>query len=78
MADCPIDIPAGTRVLVEMRNVGEIAAAIVWATDGRIGAAFERPIDPKAARKPLGKGGRDGIVPPLSPQARRRPGLRIG
>lgn len=54
MAEYPSPIEPGTTVLVDLRGVGEIRGRIAWATDGRIGIAFETPIDPLRARKPIG------------------------
>lgn len=47
---------AGTPVEVEVRGVGWVGGRIAWATDGRIGVAFDREIDPMLARKPVGTG----------------------
>lgn len=54
MAEYPSPIEPGTAVLVQLRGIGEIRGRIAWATDGRIGIAFETPIDPLKARKPVG------------------------
>lgn len=56
MAEYPSPIGPGTTVLVDLRGVGEIRGRIAWATDGRIGIAFDTPIDPLLARKPVGSG----------------------
>lgn len=57
MAEYGTPVPRGTPVEVEVRGVGWIAGKIAWATDGRVGVAFEHDIDPLLARKPVGKGG---------------------
>jgi hypothetical protein len=36
--------------------VGWVKGRIAWATDGRVGVAFDIEIDPMLARKPVGKG----------------------
>lgn len=54
MAEYPSLIEQGTAVAVELRGVGEVRGRIAWATDGRIGIAFEDAIDPMQARKPVG------------------------
>lgn len=54
MAEYPSPIEPGTTVLVDLRGIGEIRGRIAWATDGRIGIAFDTPIDPLRARKPVG------------------------
>jgi hypothetical protein len=43
-------------VEVEVRGVGWVSGRIAWATDGRVGIAFDTPIDPLLARKPVGGG----------------------
>lgn len=54
MAEYPSPIEPGTTVLIDLRGIGEIRGRIAWATDGRIGIAFDNPIDPLKARKPVG------------------------
>lgn len=49
----PVDI--GTPVEIEVRGVGWVKGRIAWATDGRVGVAFDIEIDPMLARKPVGK-----------------------
>ncbi|HEX8446437.1 MAG TPA: PilZ domain-containing protein [Sphingomonas sp.] len=39
------------RVTVELRSVGMVGARIAWINAPRFGVAFDRPIDPKLARK---------------------------
>ena len=46
----------GMPVRIEVRGIGWVSGRIAWATDGRIGIAFDAPIDPLLARKPVGKG----------------------
>lgn len=48
----------GTPVAVDLRGIGEIAGRVAWYVDRRAGIAFDHPIDPQAARKPVG--GRPG------------------
>lgn len=38
---------------VELRGIGQIAGRIAWITEGRLGIAFDREIDPMLARKPV-------------------------
>ncbi|RYD54367.1 MAG: PilZ domain-containing protein [Sphingomonadales bacterium] len=56
MAEYTAPIERGTIVQVEVRGVGWISGRIAWATDGRVGVAFDSEIDPLLARKPVGKG----------------------
>jgi hypothetical protein len=43
----------GARVAVEIENVGAVGGIVAWAEAGRIGIAFDHPIDKARARKPL-------------------------
>ena len=54
MAEYPAAVESGTAVRIELRGIGEIGGRIAWATDGRIGVAFDSHIDPMLARKPIG------------------------
>ncbi|NYT39674.1 PilZ domain-containing protein [Sphingomonas sp. R-74633] len=56
MAEYAQPIDRGAHVEVEVRGVGWVAGRIAWATDGRVGIAFDSSIDPMLARKPVGKG----------------------
>ncbi|HWK36023.1 PilZ domain-containing protein [Sphingomonas sp.] len=49
-------VNVGDVVEIEVRGLGWVRGRIAWATDGRIGMAFDKAIDPKAARKPVGTG----------------------
>ena len=42
----------GLRVTVELENVGAVDGVVAWAEAGRIGIAFDHPIDKARARKP--------------------------
>ena len=53
MADVPRPIDIGTMVEVEVRGVGWVSGRIAWVAAGRAGVAFDHPIDPQAARKPV-------------------------
>ena len=56
MAEYTQPIERGAPVEVEVRGVGWVSGRIAWATDGRVGIAFDTPIDPLLARKPVGGG----------------------
>jgi hypothetical protein len=56
MAEYAQPIAQGTPVQVEVRGVGWVNGRIAWTAEGRIGIAFEREIDPLAARKPVAPG----------------------
>jgi hypothetical protein len=51
MAEYAEPIAHGTPVKVEVRGVGKINGRVAWTAEGRIGIAFERKVDPMAARK---------------------------
>jgi hypothetical protein len=53
MAEYAAPIAQGTPVKVDVRGVGWIDGRVAWTAEGRIGIAFERGIDPMAARKPV-------------------------
>lgn len=58
-----------SSVEIEVRGVGWVRGYIAWATDGRVGVAFEREIDPLLARKPVGKGaGTPSYTKPVLPR----------
>ncbi|MFC4291628.1 PilZ domain-containing protein [Sphingorhabdus arenilitoris] len=54
MAEAPVRVTRGEKAEVNLRNIGWISGSVAWVTEGRIGIAFDHPIDPKAARKPTG------------------------
>lgn len=73
MAEGPITFAAGDELDIELRNIGTVHGRVAWAATGRFGMMFDRPIDPKQARKPVGGGATPNesapdrpIVPPFS------------
>ncbi len=56
MAEYNDRVDLGTPVAINVRGVGWTRGQIAWSTDGRIGIAFDQPIDPLLARKPVGHG----------------------
>lgn len=54
MAEAAVQVPRGEKVELKLRNIGWIRGTVAWVAEGRIGIAFEHPIDPKLARKPVG------------------------
>jgi len=55
MAEAALQVPRGEKVELQLRNIGWIRGTVAWVAEGRIGIAFEHPIDPKLARKPVGQ-----------------------
>lgn len=53
MADCDAVVRVGEALRLTLRGTGEIGGTISWVRDGRIGIAFDRAIDPMAARRPV-------------------------
>ena len=56
MAEYAAPVEIRTPVEIEVRGVGWVKGRIAWATDGRVGVAFDIEIDPMLARKPVGTG----------------------
>lgn len=74
MADAPDDYRPGMRIEIALENVGEVAGLVAWAEAGRIGVAFDHPIDKARARKTK-SGKPDELFRPVT-QTYRRPGLK--
>ncbi|PCD02592.1 hypothetical protein COC42_14420 [Sphingomonas spermidinifaciens] len=53
MAEYPRPVSLGEPVEIDVRGIGPVVGRIAWATDGRVGIAFDEPIDPMLARKPV-------------------------
>lgn len=55
MAEAPVIAKRGDKVELELRNIGQVSGYVAWVAQGRLGIAFDHPIDPKQARKPVGQ-----------------------
>jgi hypothetical protein len=53
MAELPTGPMRGELVEVNLHNIGWVSGRIAWVSEGRVGIAFENPINPKDARKPV-------------------------
>ena len=73
MAEVADDYRPGMRVEITLEGIGEVAGSVAWAEAGRIGIAFDHPIDKARARKAPAK--RDDLFRPIK-QDYRRPGLK--
>lgn len=62
MAETPVRVSRGEKVEINLRNVGWISGNVAWITEGRMGIAFDHPIDPIIVRKPVGQN--NGEIPP--------------
>lgn len=54
MAEAPLRVVRGELVEIHLRSIGWISGHVAWVTEGRLGIAFDHPINPKDARKPIG------------------------
>jgi hypothetical protein len=54
MVEADIEVVQGQRIVVDLRNIGPVRGQIAWARAERFGVAFDRQINPKLARKPVG------------------------
>ncbi len=62
MAEAPLRVARGERVEINLRSMGWITGHVAWVTEGRVGIAFDHPINPMDVRKPVGNG--DLELPP--------------
>jgi hypothetical protein len=67
MAEYPQPVGIGTSVLMEIRGIGWVRGMVAWATEGRLGIAFETKVDPLSARKPVGGRGQTAPKPKPKP-----------
>lgn len=68
MAELPGRLETDVPVDVNVRGIGWIKGRVAWWTSGRVGIAFDDPIDPLAARKPVGTGTKTAaFVKPILP-----------
>ncbi|WP_454883824.1 PilZ domain-containing protein [Sphingomonas oryzagri] len=74
MADAADDYRPGMRLEISLDGVGDVAGSVAWAEAGRIGVAFDHPIDKARARKTKSEKPDDLFRP--TAQNYRRPGLK--
>jgi hypothetical protein len=77
MADCTSSLSTGQEVEFDIRNIGIVPGRIAWADGQRIGVAFDAPIDPQLARKPVGTRSTESMLVRRPSLPLRRPGLRV-
>lgn len=65
MAELPDPVSTESPVEIELRGIGRVTGRIAWQTEGRAGIAFDRPIDPQRARKPVGVKKDGGAAQPV-------------
>jgi hypothetical protein len=75
MAEVDRVVDNRTPVSLDIRGIGAVPGKVAWCTAGRIGIAFDFPIDPQKARKPVGQGATTpGYAKPMGLGAYRREG----
>ncbi len=52
MAQSTADYRIGATVMVELDGIGAVRGTVAWTEAGRIGIAFDHPVDKARARKP--------------------------
>lgn len=57
MIESDLDVAQGQRVITVLRNIGPVHGQIAWTRNARFGVAFDRTINPKLARQPVGGSG---------------------
>jgi len=57
MAETDASVARGSRVSVELRNIGWIEGSVAWKQDNRFGIAWVDTIDPGKVREPVTKSG---------------------
>ncbi|AMO73459.1 hypothetical protein AZE99_13370 [Sphingorhabdus sp. M41] len=77
MAEAPVQTKRGDKVELELRNIGRVTGHVAWVAQGRFGVAFDHPIDPKLARKPVGQT-KSELPHYLRQPSQKKPALRRG
>jgi hypothetical protein len=54
MVESDLEVVQGQQVVANLRNIGPVRGQIAWARSARFGVAFDREINPKLARQPVG------------------------
>jgi hypothetical protein len=75
MAEAPDDYRAGLRVEVQLEGIGRQTGTVAWSEAGRIGIAFDHPVDKARARKPVVKRKEPDLLHHPD-SGYRRPGLK--
>lgn len=73
MADVSDDYRPGARVEIILEGIGTVAGSVAWAEAGRMGIAFDHPIDKARARKPAAKKDDADLYRPRPTDYRRPP-----
>ena len=51
MAEAAISVERGTRLTIDLRNIGPIKGSVAWTQDNRFGIVFDNEIDSKKVRE---------------------------
>lgn len=57
MVESNLDVTQGQHVVAVLRNIGAVRGQIAWVRSAKFGVAFDREINPKLARQPVGGNG---------------------
>lgn len=63
MAEGEAPVTRGSRVSVELRNIGQVDGSVAWTQGERFGIAFVEEVDPKLARAPVATGASNLAAP---------------
>lgn len=74
MAQAPEQYRPGLRIEIELEGIGLVKGVVAWSEAGRIGIAFDHPIDKSLARQP--KVSRDDTLFRPNKTDYRRPPLK--
>lgn len=53
-------VQTGMRVTVDLRNIGPVDGSVAWVQGDRFGVAFDREIEARRARAPVGSASDNG------------------
>lgn len=56
MVESDLEVTQGQPLVAVLRNIGPVRGQIAWTRSGRFGVAFDRNINHKLARQPVGGG----------------------
>jgi len=73
MAEVGEDYRPGDRIEVTLEGPGTVSGAVAWAEAGRIGVAFDHPIDKSRARKSKGEKAKPQLFRPMTADYKRPP-----
>lgn len=66
----------GAEISTDLRGIGPVTGRIAWIMAGRAGVSFDRNVDPRKARTPIGQAPVKPLGRPVT-DASSRPGLKV-